>query len=98
MSGFLVVERVKAGNRCVRRLPKDLPWDIPGREQLEQALQSAGLAIIAVDNTEQVPLSTASGFDDSDVKARLRAELETLLNEADKSEVVRLVGGGHSSA
>jgi len=64
----------------------ELPWDIPGRDQLEQALQRAGLAIVAVEKVE-APAPAAPGSDD---KSRLRAELEALVNEADESERARL--------
>ncbi|MGH3969042.1 MAG: antitoxin Xre/MbcA/ParS toxin-binding domain-containing protein [Mycobacterium sp.] len=75
------------GRRGTRRLPTNLPWNIPAREQLEQALQNAGLAIIAIENVEDAPSSGDLGSDD---KARLRAELEVLVNEADESERARL--------
>lgn len=86
MAGILVVERMTAGRRGTRRLPKNLPWDVPGRVQLEQALESAGLAIIAVERVDQAPSPDA----DSDDKSRLRTELEALVNEADESELARL--------
>jgi hypothetical protein len=88
MDGFLVVERVTVDNRETRRLP-DLSWDIPGREQLEQALQDAGLAIIAVESLEE-PQEPSLADPRSDDKARLRAELEALVNQADESELARL--------
>jgi hypothetical protein len=78
---------MSVGSRGTRRLPKELLWDIPGREQLEQALQNAGLAIIAIEKVEEAPASAGPGADD---KARLRAELESLVNEADESERARL--------
>jgi hypothetical protein len=84
MEGLLVVERVTIDSQGTRRLPTDLPWDIPGREQLEQALQNAGLAIIAIEKVEEAPTSADPG------KARLRAELEALVNEANPSERARL--------
>lgn len=87
MAGILVVERMAVGSRGTRRLPKDLPWDVPGRDQLEQALQNAGLAIVAVEKVEEAPLPAHPGSDD---KSRLRAELEALVNEADESELARL--------
>jgi hypothetical protein len=86
MAGILVVERMTVGSRGTRRLPKDLPWDIPGRDQLERALQNAGLAIIAVEKVQgQSPADPGS-----DDKSRLRAELEALVDEADESELARL--------
>lgn len=85
MAGILVVERMTVGGRGTRRLPKNLPWDIPGREQLEQALQTAGLAIIAVEKVQEAPADP--GSDDT---SRLRAELAALVNEADESELARL--------
>jgi Protein of unknown function (DUF2384) len=87
MAARLVVERVAVGSRGIRRLPKNLPWDIPGREQLEQALQNAGLAIVAIEKVEEAPSSADPGSAD---KARLRAELEALVNDADESERARL--------
>src|SRR5260370_21786016 len=92
MAGILVVERMTVGRRGTRRLPKNLPWDIPGRDQLEQALQNAGLAIIAVENVGEAPEPAAgvAAVRGSDDKARLRAELEALVNEADESEFARL--------
>jgi hypothetical protein len=87
MAGILVVERMTVGSRGTRRLPKDLPWDVPGRDQLEQALQNAGLAIIAVEKVEEAPSPADPGSDD---KSRLRVELEALVNEADESELARL--------
>ncbi len=89
MAGILVVERLAVGSRGTRRLPKNLPWDIPGRDQLEQALQNAGLAIIAVENVAEAQ-ELAVAVRGSDDKARLRAELEALVNEADESEFARL--------
>jgi hypothetical protein len=89
MTGILVVERLAVGSRGTRRLPKNLPWDIPGRDQLEQALQNAGLAIIAVENVGEAQ-ERAVAVRGSDDKARLRAELEALVNEADESEFARL--------
>ena len=89
MAGILVVERLAVGSRGTRRLPKNLPWDIPGRDQLEQALQNAGLAIIAVENVGEAQ-ELAVAVRGSDDKARLRAELEALVNEADESEFARL--------
>lgn len=86
MPGILVVERMPVDRRGARRLPMELPWDIPGRDQLEQALQRAGLAIVAVEKVE-APAPAAPGSDD---KSRLRAELEALVNEADESERARL--------
>jgi hypothetical protein len=87
MAVILVVERVTVGGRGTRRLPKNLPWDIPGRDQLEQALHNAGLAIIAVERVEEAPSPGDPGSDD---KSRLRAELEALVNDADESERARL--------
>jgi hypothetical protein len=84
---ILVVERMTVDRRGTRRLPKNLPWDIPGRDQLEQALQDAGLAIIAVENIDEAPPPVDPGSDD---KSRLRAELEALVNDADESELARL--------
>ena len=81
------MERLTVGSRGTRRLPKDLPWDIPGRDQLEQALENAGLAIIAVEKVEESSAAAGPGSDD---KSRLRAELEALVNEADDSERARL--------
>jgi hypothetical protein len=89
MAGILVVERLAVGSRGTRRLPKNLPWDIPGRDQLEQALQNAGLAIIAVENVGEAQ-ELAVAVRGSNDKARLRAELEALVNEADESEFARL--------
>ena len=66
-----------------------MPWDIRGRDQLEQALQNAGLAIIAVENVAEAQ-ELAVAVRGSDDKARLRAELEALVNEADESEFARL--------
>ncbi|ORV37916.1 hypothetical protein AWC00_22180 [Mycobacterium conspicuum] len=86
---MLVVERTTVGSRGTRRLPKNLPWDIPGRDQLEQALQNAGLAIIAVEKIEESPSPANPGSDD---KSRLRVELEALVNEANESELARLEG------
>jgi len=86
MAKILVVERV-VGGRGTRRLPKNLPWDVPGRDQLEQALQNAGLAIIAVEKVEEAPSPADPG---SGAKPRLRAELGALVNEADESELARL--------
>lgn len=87
MTGILVVERVAVGRRGTRRLPTKLPWDIPGRDELEQALRNAGLAIIAVEKVEEAPSPADPGSDD---KSRLRAELAALVNEADESERARL--------
>jgi hypothetical protein len=87
MSELLVVQRVRIDRSGTRRLPKNLPWEIAGREQLEQALQNAGLAIVAVENVEEEPSSVDRGSGD---KVRLRAELESLVNEADESELARL--------
>ncbi|BBZ41368.1 hypothetical protein MCNS_44310 [Mycobacterium conspicuum] len=84
-----MVERTTVGSRGTRRLPKNLPWDIPGRDQLEQALQNAGLAIIAVEKIEESPSPANPGSDD---KSRLRVELEALVNEANESELARLEG------
>ena len=75
------------GSRGARRLPKNLPWDIPGRDQLEQALHNAGLAIIAVEKVDEAPSPANPG---ADHKSRLRAELEALVNDADESELARL--------
>ncbi|ORB89300.1 antitoxin Xre/MbcA/ParS toxin-binding domain-containing protein [Mycobacterium persicum] len=87
MAGILVVEHMTVGSRGTRRLPKDLPWDIPGRDQLERALRNAGLAIIAVEKVDEPPSTADPGSDD---KSRLRAELEALVDEADESELARL--------
>jgi len=89
MDGFVVVERMTTDKRGSRRLPEDLPWDIQGREQLEQALQNAGLAMIAVENLEEAQVRSPVDPRSED-KARLRAELEALVNEADDSELARL--------
>ena len=97
MAGILVVERLAVGSRGTRRLPKNLPWDIPGRDQLEQALQNAGLAIIAVENVGEAQ-ELAVAVRGSDDKSRLRAELEALVNEADESEFARLAAGGDGIA
>jgi Protein of unknown function (DUF2384) len=95
MDGFLVVERVTVDSPQTRRLP-DLSWDIPGREQLEQALHNAGLAIIAVESLEEAQ-EPALADPRSDDKARLRAELEALVNEADESELARLEAAATAS-
>lgn len=87
MQAMLVVEQVKVGSHGKRRLPEKLPWDIPGRQKLEQALQDAGLAIIAI---EEVDDATSAAGRGPDAKTRLRAELEALVNEADESERARL--------
>lgn len=87
MANILVVERMTVGRRGTRRLPKNLPWDIPGRDQLEQALHNAGLAIIAVEKVDEAPPPADPGSDD---KSRLRTELEALVNEANGSELARL--------
>ena len=84
MAAILVVERMTVGSRGARRLPNNLPWDVPGRDQLEQALHNAGLAIIAVEKIEEAPSPADPGPDD---KSRLRTELEALVNEADESEL-----------
>jgi hypothetical protein len=65
-----------------------LPWDIPGRDQLEQALQNAGLAIIAVENVAEAQ-ERAVAVRGSD-KARLRAELEGLGQRSGRVEFARL--------
>jgi hypothetical protein len=89
MTGILIVERLAADNHGTRRLPTNLPWDIPGRDQLEHALQTAGLAIVAVEDVGEAPESPVADRG-SDDKAHLRAELEALVNEADMSEFARL--------
>ena len=81
MDGFVVVERTAVGGG----LPNDLPSNIAGREQLEHALQNAGLAIVAVERVEEAHLPSP-GATRSDGKSRLRAELEALVNEADESD------------
>jgi hypothetical protein len=96
MDGFLVVERTTVDSSGAHRLPNDLPWDIPGREQLEQALQNAGLAIIAVESLEEAQKPSPAD-PRSDDKARLRAELEALVNEADESELARLEAAATAS-
>jgi hypothetical protein len=96
MHGFLVVERMTKDKRGSRRLPDDLPWDIQGREQLEQALQNAGLAMIAVEHLEEAQVRSSADPRSED-KARLRAELEALVNEADESDVSRLAAAATAS-
>lgn len=81
----MIVERAVVG-QWTRPLPVDLPWDLRGREQLESALQDAGLAVVAVGRVEDAADPAAGHVD----KARLRAELEALVNQADESERARL--------
>lgn len=87
MDSFVIVERAAVGQRT-RPLPDDLPWDIRGREQLESALKDAGLVVVAVGRVDDTvgPASAVGHVD----KARLRAELEALVNQADESERARL--------
>jgi hypothetical protein len=89
MNGFVVVERMAADGRGTHRLPDDLSWDVPEREQLERALQRAGLAVIAVERVDETQAPASAEFP-SDNKARLRAELTALVDEADESERARL--------
>lgn len=71
---------VATDRRRRRRVPASLAVDAASRDQLEQVLQEAGLAIVEPPAPEQRP----------DARARLRAELEALVNEADGAEVARL--------
>jgi hypothetical protein len=96
MHRFVVVERMTVDSRGTHRLPNDLPWDIPGREQLEQALQNAGLAVIAVESVEQTQVRAPADPRSEDT-ARLRAELEALVNRADESELARLEAAATAS-
>ena len=68
-----------------RRVPDDLPIAAPERDTLEKILRASGYAIVAID--ADTARSAAPGASD---EAQLRAEVETLVNEADDSEVARL--------
>jgi excisionase family DNA binding protein len=92
MDGFVVVERTAVDGG----LPNDLPSNIAGREELEQALRNAGLAIVAVQRVEEANVPSR-GATRSDGKSRLRAELEALVNEADESELARLEAAATAS-
>ena len=92
MDGFVVVERTAVDGA----LPDDLPWNIAGREELEQALRNAGLAIVAVERIEETQVSSP-GATRSAGKSRLRAGLEALANEADESELARLEAAATAS-
>ncbi|HYO01838.1 MAG TPA: DNA-binding protein [Mycobacterium sp.] len=79
----LVGRLVVANKRRARRVPASLDVDATGRGRLESALEEVGLAIIV--ESDVPPTSERDGG-----KARLRDELEALVDEADESEVARL--------
>jgi hypothetical protein len=62
-----------------------VPADTTSREQVEQALSDHGLSTTVIE--PKAPLSAKPVTDD---RARLRAEVEALVNQADESELARL--------
>ncbi len=69
------------GSRGTPRLPTNLPWDIPGRDQLEQALQNAGLAIIAVEKELEALVNEADESELARLEEAVTVSSDDGLNE-----------------
>ncbi len=84
MPEIFVLEPV-AVDESGRRVPDDLPIDMPERGQLEHALRESGYAIVSID-TDSAPLGIPEAYE-----AHVpRTAVEALVDEADDAERGRL--------